>query len=141
MNDLDAKIRQALQAATDLPDGVVEPTLTEELLSTFKGRHRLLNISSAFKMIIAGLIFYCCIYLFFQQDTVMAMIAYATAVLICFGVASTTMLWLWVQMNHNTTTREIKKLELQLALLTHELQQNNQRDRESEPGADHQQKG
>ncbi|MFT7652684.1 MAG: uncharacterized membrane protein YciS (DUF1049 family) [Limisphaerales bacterium] len=126
MNDLDTKIRQALQAATDLPGGIQEPSLTEEIMATFKGRHSFLNISGAIKMITAGLIFYFCVYQFFQQETMMAMIAYGTATLICMGVACTTMLWLWVQMNHNTTVREIKKLELQISLLTQELQQRNQ---------------
>ncbi len=127
MNELDAKIRQALQAATELPDSIPEPSLTEELMGTFKGRHSFLNISGAIKMVVAGLIFYFCIYQFFQQDSIMGMLAYATAALICMGVACTTMLWLWVQMNHNTTVREVKKLELQLALLTQELQQRNQK--------------
>ena len=126
MNDLDSKIRQALQAATDLSGDIPEPTLTEELVGTFTGRHSFLNISGAIKMIVAGLIFYFCIYQFFQQDSTMAMMAYATAALICMSVACTTMLWLWVQMNHNTTVREIKRLELQVMLLTQTLQQNGQ---------------
>ena len=126
MNDLDTKIRQALQAATELPASIPEPSITEELMATFQGRHSFLNISGAIKMICAGLIFYFCIYQFFQQDTMMAMLAYATAAIICMAVACTTMLWLWVQMNHNTTVREIKRLELQMSLLTQELQQNSQ---------------
>ncbi len=126
MNELDAKIRQALQAATELPGTIPEPTLTEEIMGTFQGRHSFLNISGAIKMVCAGLIFYICIYQFFQQNSTMAMVAYATAALICIAVACTTMLWLWVQMNHNTTVREIKRLELQMALLTQELQQQNQ---------------
>ena len=124
MNDLDVKIRQALQAATELPDAIPEPSLTDEFLATFKGRHSFLNISGAIKMVVAGLIFYFCVYQFFQQETTTGMLAYATAALICMATACTTMLWLWVQMNHNTTVREIKKLELQMALLTAELQGN-----------------
>ena len=130
MNDLDVKIRQALQAATELPDGIPEPSLTEEFLDTFKGRHSFLNISGAIKMVVAGLIFYFCVYQFFQQESMMAMVAYATAALICMVVASTTMLWLWVQMNHNTTVREVKKLELQMSLLTAELQSARNRQME-----------
>ncbi len=126
MNELDTKIRQALRAATELPDSIPEPSLTEEILETFHGRHSFLNISGAIKMVVAGLIFYFCIYQFFQQDSMMALIAYATAALICMLAACTTMLWLWVQMNHNTTVREIKRLELQLNLLTQELK--HQRD-------------
>ena len=126
MNDLDNKIRLALQAATELPAAIPEPTLTEEFLATFKGRHSFLNISGAIKMISAGLIFYLCVYQFFQQETMMAMMAYGIGALICMVVASTTMLWLWVQMNHNTTVHEIKKLELQISLLTRELQQTKQ---------------
>ncbi len=132
MNDLDAKIRQALQAATELPEPTPEPSLTEEFMDAFKGRHSFLNISGAVKMVVAGLIFYFCIYQFFQQESTMGMLAYATTALICMAVACTTMLWLWVQMNHNTTVREIKKLELQMALLTAELQQNKQHSKQNE---------
>ena len=123
MTELDTKIRQALQAATELPGTVPEPTLTEEIMATFQGRHRLLNISGAVKMICAGLIFYFCVYQFFQQESMMAMLAYATAALLCMAAACTAMLWFWVQINHNETLREVKKLELQIALLTREFQQ------------------
>ena len=126
MNDLDTKIRKALQAATELHGSVPEPSFIEEVMEAFRGRHSFLNISGAIKMISAGLIFYFCVYQFFHQTTTMAMLAYASAALICMVVASTTMLWIWVQMNHNSTSREVKKLELQIALLTQELQQQNQ---------------
>ncbi len=124
MNHLDQQIQDALQLASEMPDRQEESSLTQDILDTFHGKHRGLMIISWIKMIVIGLLVYFCIYQFFQQDTIMGMIAYATATLICLLSASAILLFIWIRMNHNTTVREIKRLELQVALLTRELRGN-----------------
>ena len=128
MNELDTKIQKALQAATELSGPITEPSFTDELMATFHGRHSWLMVGGWIKMAVAGLLFYICAYQFFQQETMMAMIAYATTAVICIVTAATIMLFVWIQMNHNTTVREVKKLELQIALMTHELRQQAKKD-------------
>ena len=118
---LDQQIEEALQIASDLPASADETTLTQDILDTFKGKHRLFMIASWVKMAVVGVLVYVCIYQFFQQETMMAMIAYASAAVIFTITAATIFIFLWSQMNHNTTTRDIKRLELQVALLTREL--------------------
>ena len=121
MNELDKRIQAALEAATELPASVPEPTITEEILETFRGRHSWIMISGGVKMALASILMVICAYQFFQQDTMMAMLAYATLVTVCAITSGCVILFLWVQMNHNTTVREIKRLELQIALLLRQL--------------------
>ena len=125
MDNLDKKIQQLLENASEATPFTDEPSLIEELILTFKGRHRALMIPTAIKMISAGLIFYFCIYQFFQQETTMAMMAYATAALIALIVAASTLLFFWIQLNHNTTVREIKRVDLRCAMILRALEEQN----------------
>jgi hypothetical protein len=124
MNSLDQQIQDALRVASELPEFIEEQTLSQEILDVFRGKDRVIMILSWVKMAAAGVLMYVCIYQFFQQESMMAMIAYATATVIFGLVAASVLLFLWVKVNHNTTTREIKRLELQVALLIRELHQN-----------------
>ena len=126
MNSLDQQIQDALRVASDLPELAEEPTLTQEFLDVFQGKNRVIIFFTWVKMAAAGILMYVCIYQFFQQESMMAMIAYATATIIFGLVAASIMLFLWVKVNHNKTTREIKRLELQVALLVRELHQNKE---------------
>jgi uncharacterized membrane protein YciS (DUF1049 family) len=126
MNSLDQQIQNALRVASELPEIAEEPTLTQEILDVFQGKNHVVMILTGVKMAAAGILMYVCIYQFFQQESMMAMIAYATATIIFGLVAACIMLFLWVKVNHNTTTREIKRLELQVALLIRELHQNKE---------------
>lgn len=126
MNDLDNQIQAVLKAASDLPDNGNEPNLTDEILSTFRGRHSWLMKWGVFKMVIAAVMMLVFAYLFFQQESTMAMIAYASLTLMCVIAYAAVFLFIWVQMNHNTTVREIKRLELQIVLLTRALKDPDQ---------------
>ncbi len=117
---LDKRIMAALESATDLPENP-EPDLTEEIIETFSGRHSFLMKWAAFKAVAAALMICFCIYQFFQQDSNMAMIAYASATILCAVAYAAVFLVFWIQMNHNRTVREIKRVELQLALLFSEI--------------------
>ena len=76
---------------------------------------------AAIKAVFAvGLILFCMVQCF-QQDSMMAMIAYASMTVLCAVAYCGVFLFIWIQMNHNVTVREIKRVELQLALLTQKL--------------------
>ena len=121
MDKLDSQIMAALESATDLPDHLEEPDLTDEIIETFHGRHSFLMKWAAFKALAAVLLICFCLYQFFQQDSTMAMIAYASATIMCAVAYAAIFLVFWIQMNHNRTVREIKRVELQLALLAGKL--------------------
>lgn len=118
---LDNQIMAALESATDLPEHLEEPGLTEEIIATFNGRHSFLMKWSAFKAVSAAVLICFCLYQFFQQDTMMALIGYAAATILCAVAYAAVFLVIWIQMNHNRTVREIKRVELQLALLAEKL--------------------
>jgi phosphotransferase system glucose/maltose/N-acetylglucosamine-specific IIC component len=126
MNQLDKRIQEALQAASELPESIDETTLLQDILDTFQGKHRGLMIITGIKMAVVGVLMLLCIFLFFQQETMMAMMAYATATVVFTVSYGCIFLFLWSQMNHNTTEREIKRLELQVALLIRELKNKHQ---------------
>jgi phosphotransferase system glucose/maltose/N-acetylglucosamine-specific IIC component len=126
MNQLDKRIQEALQIASELPEPVDETTLLQDILDTFQGKHRGLMILTGIKMAVVGVLMLLCIFQFFQQESMMAMMAYATATVVCAVSYGCIFLLLWSQMNHNTTEREIKRLELQVALLIRELKNKHQ---------------
>jgi phosphotransferase system glucose/maltose/N-acetylglucosamine-specific IIC component len=126
MNQLDKRIQEALQTASELPESIDETTLLQDILDTFQGKHRGLMIITGIKMAVVAVLMLLCIFQFFQQETMMAMMAYATATVVFTVSYGCIFLFLWSQMNHNTTEREIKRLELQVALLIRELKNKHQ---------------
>ena len=121
MTTLDSKIQAALASASDLPDDITEPNLASDIIDTLHGRHSWLIKWGLVKAALAFVVMCICAYQFFMQETTMAMIAYATVIVICIVAYATIFLFIWVQMNHNTTVSEIKRVELQLALLAKAL--------------------
>ena len=121
MTTLDSKIQAALASASGLPDDITEPNLASDLIDTLHGRHSWLIKWGLVKMALAFVVMCICAYQFFMQETTMAMIAYATVIVICIVAYATIFLFIWVQMNHNTTVSDIKRVELQLALLAKSL--------------------
>ena len=126
MNELDSRIQAALEAATELQDPILEPTLTEEFLESFQGTHGWLIMGGWLKTLAVLALMVFCVYQFFQQETVMGMLAYASLTVVCIVVHGAIMLFVWIQMNHNTTVREIKRLELQVAMLLKQLKEKSE---------------
>ncbi len=126
MNELDSRIQAALEAATELQDPIPEPTLSEEVLESFQGTHGWLIAGGWLKTVALLAILVFSVYQFFQQDTVMAMLAYASLAVICIVGHVGIMLFVWIQMNHNQTVREIKRLELQVAMLLKQLKEKSE---------------
>jgi uncharacterized membrane protein YciS (DUF1049 family) len=123
MKDIDDKIREALRKEdSELWEHYrEEPAIYEIVMETFRGRFRWLNVLAfTGSIIILGLL--CLLaYLFFHAESTQAMIAYATGFV--WGVIWIAMLkiWFWLEMNKNSVTREVKRLELQLANLSRRM--------------------
>ncbi len=122
MDKLDEQILAALENASLQPEPDDELAgLTQDFLETFQGTYRHVMMITWLKMGIVYVLMLGSAYQFFQQDAVMPMIAWASATIIFTVAATCIMLFLWIKINHNTTTREIKKLELQIALMVREI--------------------
>lgn len=62
------------------------------------------------------------VYEFFVQTSVQWQLACATLVVLSVVTLASIYNFFWITMNKNETNREIKRLELQLALLTNKLE-------------------
>jgi len=124
MNNIDAKIRRALEATdTDLADEFDgDQSMTEMVFDVFRGTQKWLT----FLAIFWGLVFmaasvYGIIQLFKAQET-REYILWGLGVMFCFSAISLMKIWFWMQMNRNSILREIKRVELQVARLAARLQ-------------------
>jgi uncharacterized membrane protein YciS (DUF1049 family) len=123
MTDLDDKIREALrQEDADLLDHYRgEQPIHEMLIETFHGRNRWLN-GLAFLFTLAGLVMaIVAAYQFFHAESTRAMIAWATGFLLFALWIAMLKLWFWMEMQKHSITREVKRLELQVANLSRQL--------------------
>ena len=124
MNDLDAQIRAALKAedAEILSAFDGDSPIHEDLIQLYQGRRRWLNVVAmigTFALFIALLV---CAYQFFQVESTQmnatrSLIGWATGFLAIFMWLVLMKLWFWLELLKNSVTREVKRLELQVALL------------------------
>lgn len=119
-NELDEKIKKALEiSSTVFTD---ESSVAQEVIDVFKGRYRWLMIYNWIRIFLcAGFMLYF-IYQFFREDDIQMLIAYATAVVVCVIAGSSIILFFFQSVNQNAMKRELKRLELQLALLIKQLE-------------------
>jgi len=126
--ELDEKIREALRRedADLLKHYQSDPSLHEMLIETFRGRHRWMNVL-AFLFTFAGLAMVgVAAYQFFDSDSTRAMIAWAACFLLFVVWIAMLKLWFWLEIQRLFVTREIKRLELQIANLSRQLEQRKQ---------------
>ena len=123
MTDLDDNIREALRRedAELLEHYQGDPPIHEMLIETFRGRHRWLNgLAFVFTFVALALAIFAA-YEFFHVESTRAMIAYATAFLWFVAWIAMLKVWFWMEMQKNSITREVKRLELQVASLSRQL--------------------
>jgi uncharacterized membrane protein YciS (DUF1049 family) len=123
MKDIDDKIREALRKEDSelLEHYRQEPAIYEMVMETFRGRFRWLNVLVfTWSLVTVGLL--CLLgYLFFHAESTQAMIAYATGFVWGLIWIAMMKIWFWLEMNKNSITREVKRLELQLANLSRRM--------------------
>ncbi len=120
-DELDAQIKAALQSESHTPFTGQVATIIEEVSQTFSGQHRFLLLWSVGKMVGAVLVLFFSIYQFFHQESMMGLVAYASLAIICVIAAATIFLTIWISIQNNNRQRDIKRLELQVALLSDRL--------------------
>ena len=125
MNDLDEKIRAALNAedAELLGQYESDAPLHEMVVELYRGRRRWINLIASMGTFILFATQLWCGYQFFGAETTQAMIAWATGFLALFIWLVLMKLWFWLELVRNSVTREVKRLELQVALLNRTMEQ------------------
>ncbi len=119
MNVLDDKIREALQKedAELFEDVGSEPSIYEMLMETFRGRHRWLVFLTMFWTIVFMVLGVLSVVRFFRAEETRDMLMWAAASAFLLSGVSMMKVWYWMELNKNSVTREIKRLELQIARL------------------------
>ncbi len=119
MSDLDDKIREALRKedAELFKDFDDEPSVFDMLMETCRGRHRWLNILGAFWTLVFVVLGILAAVKFFGAESTRNIVMWAAACILCMSAVSMLKVWYFLEINKNAVTREIKRLELQIARL------------------------
>ena len=119
MNDLDEQIRAALNAedAEMLSKFESEKSLPSMMVELYQGRRWLINLSATVVTFAIFALQIWCGFKFFEAETTRELIGWSTAFLTLFLFIVMMKLWFWLELLRNSVTREVKRLELQVALL------------------------
>jgi len=123
MTDIDEKIREALRRedAELLAHYQTEPPVHELLIDAFRGRRVWLSsLAVVFTIVIFGLSLYA-LYGFFHAEGTRSLIAWACGFLWASLAVAMLKIWFWMEIQRNAVVREIKRLELQVANLSRQL--------------------
>jgi hypothetical protein len=108
MNDLDNKIRAALQGASPAD----EPNLAEEVITVFRGRHRWMHgIVVVVSLLFMALAIWASIR-FYHADVVREQLLWGGLALVALLMISFMKVWFWLEMHTNRILREVKRIEL-----------------------------
>lgn len=118
MKELDEKIAEALRKedADLFGDVGDEPGISEMLLETFRGKRRWLNRLGAMGMLIFLALGGAVCVAFFRADSTRDHVMWASACILCTAAVAMMKIWYWMEMQRVAMMREIKRVELQIAL-------------------------
>ncbi|QDU62574.1 hypothetical protein Pan216_34410 [Planctomycetes bacterium Pan216] len=124
MSHLDDKIRQALAMDdTDLLQRMDEQSLQEKIVDSFRGRSRWLVVLTFVGTFVFTVLMFLCAAAFFQAESVRALVGWSVGFLFCSLTVSLFKIFYWMELHKNTVTRELKRLELQVARLAQRLEE------------------
>ena len=124
MSDFDDTLKHALTDERDQLDELVaqsQPGLIELLLGGFRGQSIALNLMAVVPGLVFTVLAFLSIFWFFDAQTVRDQIMFATIFMTCIVIVLAMKIWFWMVMNRHATTREIKRLEIQVAELSRKL--------------------
>lgn len=126
MNDLDRKIKEALSAqdAELFDEFSGEQGMFEMVGESFKGRHRWLVVLVTIYSVVFFVLAVVTVVQFFKADVANTrdLLMWATAFVFCVNAVAMLKMWYFMELNKNTITREVKRVELQLARLAKRLE-------------------
>ena len=119
MNDLDARIREALEREDNSLDNVTltEASVWELFFSTMKGRNRIFGFLVNFWFLVFMIVLFYCMYRYSQVEELRSSITWGLGVVLSAMIVLSMKVWVWMEMQKNSVLREVKRVELQLARL------------------------
>jgi hypothetical protein len=117
--NIDDEIREALSAedARLLEEFDEEPSLVELTIKSMTSRFRLTNVMGAVVMVIFMVLGLFSVWQFFQATELKALISWSLSIMFCVTTIGLMKIWYWMLIIRYDATREIKRLELQVARL------------------------
>ena len=119
LEKIDELIKEALsQEEAKFYDELEEQNLFGKIGEVYKGKLGWLAIiMNIVHLIVVALLVYCVV-AFFKAEAIKELIMWASGGFLCMIMGAMIKLYIWMQMDKNDILREIKRLELQLAVLT-----------------------
>ena len=117
--NVDSIIRDALDRknADDILNYSSDPTLFQMMGSTFRGKMRWVSwLAIGMSIIYLCLGIFCAIR-FFDTEELKPALAWGGGAMFCIMTVAMIKIWYWLEMGRRSVSREIKRLELQIAML------------------------
>lgn len=120
--DIDELILKALhEEEAEFYHQLDEQSLPEMLLGLYQGKLAwVVVMSTIYTVVFLALSIYCLVQ-FLRADDVVALIKWGSGMFFCIIAQMMSKLFQWMQMDKNAILREIKRLELQITLLSSKL--------------------
>jgi uncharacterized membrane protein YciS (DUF1049 family) len=112
-NDLDDKLRAALRE--ELGDDGMDPGLIEMTLGVFRSRNRFITVGAVVVSMGIFALAVWTVFRFFEAETTRWQIFWAALFLYLGMAIGFIKVWFWMEMQRAAMTRELKRMELQLA--------------------------
>ena len=119
-DNIDEKIREALltEDAELFAEVGGERNIAEQIADSFRGQSRWFSVMAFVAMSLLFGVTLLTGFMFFEATTVREMIAYAGGFFFSIVGMGMMKVWYFMELNKNTVTREIKRVELQIARLS-----------------------
>lgn len=118
MNDIDELIKKTLsEEEAKFYDDLEEQSLLGMLGGLFKGKLTWLVILMNIVNLIGFVLFIYCVVQFINTENTNELIKWLAAAAVCWSFMAMIKIFVWMQMNKNAMLRELKRLELQVAIL------------------------
>ena len=119
---IDELIKETLsQEEAKFYDELGEQNLLEKFGGTFQGKTGwLVIVMNIVNLMFFGLFIYCCVQ-FFDSDQTNDLIQWSVAGFLCWSFMAFIKLYVWMQMDKNEILRELKRLELQVSVMSNKL--------------------
>ena len=120
---IDHEIRQALSGEdiAVFDKFADEQSLLAQAMELWKGKNRWLNIWVMVVTLAFLIVCVVCVWKFYNAEGLKELLGWALGISFSFAVISMLKIWAWMEMEKNSTIREIKRLELQVARLSRRL--------------------
>lgn len=117
--EVDLLIKEALtKEEAKFYDALDEQNLLQMFGGIFDGKNKwIVVMMNIVNVIVLGLFVYCMVQ-FFSTEVTNELIKWAVAGVICILILSMLKLYMWMQMDKNSIIRELKRLELQVSVMS-----------------------